>query len=269
MRKLIIVAALSISAAVLAGCGTQNPADAPCASVQNDSLTRAPGFVLSDELTEVKIGEDGTLMFLSNRLTGHNYAGGAGLWRMFYNTKDEKEMQIDGSDNTPVVTKDGNTVTISYRNLVHRGKALNMDLTLTVSLEDGTVRFGSTLANNEPHTIIRELQYPLVGDVDLPEGHKLLTTHTGGQVFDDPIDKIVNVNPATLYMKPDQYFRQYDLQYPRHAASNCYAFFGEKDGLYFGSHDRSLQQTWHSTVTPAYSSNCFFESSLKSAVMPS
>ena len=245
MRKLIIVAALSISAAVLAGCGTKNPADVPSVSMQNDSLKRAPGFVLSDELTEVKIGEDGTLMLLSNRLTGHNYAGGAGLWRMFYNTKDEKEMQIDGSDNTPVVTKDGNTVTISYRNLVHRGKALNMDLTLTVSLEDGTVRFGSTLANNEPHTIIRELQYPLVGDMDLPEGHKLLTTHTGGQVFDDPIDKIVNVNPATLYMKPDQYFRQYDLQYPRHAASNCYAFFGEKDGLYFGSHDTSLQQTWH------------------------
>ena len=77
MRKLIIVAALSISAAVLAGCGTKNPADVPSVSMQNDSLKRAPGFVLSDELTEVKSGEDGTLMLLSNRLTGHNYAGGA------------------------------------------------------------------------------------------------------------------------------------------------------------------------------------------------
>ena len=213
-----------------------------------------PGYVLSDEMTEVKIGEDGSLLVLRNMKTGHDYASGQGLWRMFYNTLDEKEMQIDGTENTPAVSQDGNVITIAYKDLVHRGKTLKMDLTLTVSLEDGAVRFGSTVANNEPHTIIRELQYPLVGDMNLPEGHKLLTTHTGGQVHDDALDLIVNVNPKTLYMKPDQYFRQYDLQYPRHAASNCYAFFGEKDGLYFGSHDESLQQTWHGTPSSANSS---------------
>ena len=46
-------------------------------------------------------------------------------------------------------------------------------------------------------------------------------------------------------MTPAQKFRQYDLQYPRNAASNCFAFIGGSDGLYFGSHDTSLQQTWH------------------------
>ena len=46
-------------------------------------------------------------------------------------------------------------------------------------------------------------------------------------------------------MTPAQKFRQYDLQYPRNAAANCFAFVGERDGLYFGSHDTSLQQTWH------------------------
>ena len=204
-----------------------------------------PGFVLADDNIEVKIGEDGSLLVLSNAETGHNYASGQGLWRMFYNTHEEKEMQIDGSENTPAVSQEGNVITIAYKDLVHRGKALKMDLTLTVSLENGEVRFGSTVTNNEPGTIIRELQYPLVGDMQLPKGHKLLTTHTGGQVHNDALDLIVNVNPKTLYMKPDQYFRQYDLQYPRHAASNCYAFFGENDGLYFGSHDQSLQQTWH------------------------
>ena len=202
-------------------------------------------YTLKDDKVEVKVGTDGRLVSLTNLATGHNYAGGGGLWRLFYNTHEEKEMQVDPAENMPVVTCSGNVITIAYRNLRHRGQALDMELMLKVSLKDGQVRFGSSLVNNQPHTIVRELQYPLVGDMNLPDGHKLLTTHTGGQVFDDPLATIVNVNPKTLYMKPDQYFRQYDLQYPRHAASNCYAFFGDEDGLYFGSHDESLQQTWH------------------------
>ena len=236
MKRILTITAI---AAMLFGCTAPENGQAPVAE------DNTPGYVLSDGMVEVKIGEDGSLLVLRNTETGHNYATGKGLWRMFYNTHEEKEMQIDGSENTPTVSQEGNVITIAYTDLVHRGNALDMDLTLTVALEDGGVRFGSTVANNEKGTIIRELQYPLVGNMSLPKGHKLLTTHTGGQVHDDAIDLIVNVNPKTLYMKPDQYFRQYDLQYPRHAASNCYAFFGEEDGLYFGSHDESLQQTWH------------------------
>ena len=107
------------------------------------------------------------------------------------------------------------------------------------------MHFGATVENQEPHTIIRELQYPLIGHLQLPEGYKLLTTHTGGQLFDDPVATIANVSPRALYMTPAQKFRQYDLQYPRNAAANCFAFVGAEDGLYFGSHDPSLQQTWH------------------------
>ena len=236
MKKILTITAI---AAMLFGCIAPEKGQSP---VTEDNT---PGYVLSDGMVEVKVGEDGSLLVLRNAETGHNYATGKGLWRMFYNTHEEKEMQIDGSENTPTISQEGNVITIAYTDLVHRGNALEMDLTLTVALEDGGVRFGSTVTNNEKGTIIRELQYPLVGNMSLPKGHKLLTTHTGGQVHDDAIDLIVNVNPKTLYMKPDQYFRQYDLQYPRHAASNCYAFFGEEDGLYFGSHDESLQQTWH------------------------
>ena len=104
-----------------------------------------PGFVLSDENVEVKIGEDGALLSLVNKETGHNYASGEGLWRMFYNTHEEKEMQIDGTENTPAVSQEGEVITIAYKDLVHRGKALRMDLTLTVEVEDGAVRFGSVV----------------------------------------------------------------------------------------------------------------------------
>ena len=186
MKKItILLAAL----AVLWGCNNAEN------TKTEDCTCDIPGFVLADDNVEVKVGEDGSLLVLRNNETGHNYASGAGMWRLFYNTHEEKEMQIDGSENAPAVSQDGDVITIAYKNLVHRGQALKMDLTLTVTLEDGAVRFGSSVSNNEPGTIIRELQYPLVGDMKLPAGHKLLTTHTGGQLHDDAIDLIVNVNP--------------------------------------------------------------------------
>lgn len=172
---------------------------------------------------------------------GHNYAGGYPLWRMYYNTPEQKEIEISGASCTPTVRESADTIFIDYDGL--DGKAFQLHL--TVWTENGEVHFGATLENNEPHTIIRELQYPLIGHLQIPEEYKLLTTHTGGQIFDNPVRKIANVDTRALYMTPAQKFRQYDLQYPRNAASNCFAFVGAKDGLYFGSHDTSLQQTWH------------------------
>lgn len=187
----------------------------------------------------------GNLTFLGLGADGHNYAGGSGLWRMYYNTPEQKEIEITPLDGTPEVRVTGDTVHIDYATLA--GKAFELHLTLWK--EDGQLRFGATVKNNEPHTIIRELQYPLIGKLQLPEGYRLLTTHTGGQIHENPVWKISNVDTRALYMTPAQKFRQMDLQYPRNAAANCFAFIGDEDGLYFGSHDTSLQQTWHGLRT--------------------
>ena len=200
-------------------------------------------FVLENrgerQRTELEIDAMGRLQKLS--FQGRNYAGGYPLWRLYYNTADRKEIEISALDAQPEVLHKADTVWLNYRGL--GGKKFN--LYLKIWTEGTLVRFASRVENDEPHTIIRELQYPLLGDLQLPEDYKLLTTHTGGQVFDNPVQKIANVDTRALYMTPAQKFRQYDLQYPRNAASNCFAFIGGKDGLYFGSHDYSLQQTWH------------------------
>ncbi len=200
--------------------------------------------VTDGDLTVAVDGDVAALRYLGSG-SGHNYAGDEGLWRLYYNTLEEKEIEISALDEDPNVYYDGDSICIDYETL--GGKAF--ELSLRIWIENGEACFGASLRNNEPHTIIRELQYPLVGDLNLPDGYKLLTTHTGGQVFDDPVRKISDVDVRPLYMTPAQKFRQYDLQYPRNAASNCFAFTGKRDGLYFGSHDTSLQQTWHGLRT--------------------
>ena len=193
--------------------------------------------------TKIVIDEDGRLQQLLS--DGRNYAGGEALWRLYYNTPEQKEIQVCGADEKPSVTRQADTVFLRYDRV--GGKAFQLELKIWT--EGTLVRFGATLENSEPHTVIRELQYPLIGNLQLPEGYKLLTTHTGGQLFDDPAGTVSNVSTRALYMTPAQKFRQYDLQYPRNAAANCFAFTGPEDGLYFGSHDNSLQQTWHGLRT--------------------
>ena len=209
-----------------------------------DDLCR---FVLGNrgdlQRTEVEVDARGRLVKLA--FGGRNYAGGAPLWRLYYNTPEQKEIEISGADETPQVRQVADTVFLDYARV--GGK--DFGLHLRIWTEGTLVRFGATVENREPHTIIRELQYPLVGHLQLPRDYKLLTTHTGGQLFENPVHKISDVDVRPLYMTPAQKFRQYDLQYPRNAASNCYAFVGPSDGLYFGSHDESLQQTWHGLRT--------------------
>ena len=197
--------------------------------------------IIQDGICATVDYDNGHLMFLSSKLDGYNYAGGKALWRLYYNTPEQKEIELTGEEEVPEVTMVQDTIFLDYKSV--GGKAFKLHLRIWG--ENGQLHFGAKVENQEPHTIIRELQYPLVGNLQIPADYKLLTTHTGGQIFDNPVRKIANVDTRALYMTPAQKFRQYDLQYPRNAASNCFAFVGTEDGLYFGSHDTSLQQTWH------------------------
>ena len=224
---------------ILAACRQTTVTLAPLDKDNEVFLHQA--IILQDGLCASVDYDNGYLMFLSNTPNGYNYAGGRPLWRMYYNTPERKEIELTGADEVPEVSMVKDTIHLDYESV--GGKAFKLHLRIWG--EDGQLHFGATVENQEPHTIIRELQYPLIGHLQLPEGYQLLTTHTGGQLFDDPIATVANVSPRALYMTPAQKFRQYDLQYPRNAAANCFAFVGAEDGLYFGSHDPSLQQTWH------------------------
>lgn len=201
----------------------------------------AQEFRLSNGKMAVSVNADGRLTELSNLSTGTDYAGGGTLWRLYYDTVDRKEMEVDGASFTPVVTSDGHSIVLKYH-----GEEVDFDLMLTLTLEEDKVRFGAKLENHEPHTIIRELQYPLVGDLRLPEGFKLLTTYGGGMLYPDAVSRIVREGIKSPYMTPAQKYRQMPLEYPRGTVSaNCFALVSDKEGLYFGSHDNSFVNTGH------------------------
>ena len=205
---------------------------------------QANPYSLSNQAIEVSIGEDGSLQSLRNVLTGHDYAGGGLLWRLYYDAPYEKEIQVLGSEQRPEISLEGDVITLSYSHLTAHGRTLDMKVTLTVALEGDKVRFGSTLENHEPHTVIRELHYPLVHGARLPSDHKLFTSEAGGMLFASPLDAI-NKTQTSPYKRPEQIFRQRDVKYGYKVFMNCFGLFGDKQGLYFGSHDDTFQDTWH------------------------
>ena len=199
---------------------------------------------LQNDRIAVSIGTDGSLQSLINIQSGHDYASGGLLWRLYYDSPGEKEIQIPGSEQTPQITYADSVITLSYDSLKTGDRELDIKVSLTIIIEHDKVRFGSTLVNNEPKTVIRELHYPLLHGAILPEDHKLYTSEAGGKLFDDPA-KVINKTQSSPYKRPEQIFRQRDVKYGYKVFMNCFGLFGEEQGLYFGSHDNTFQDTWH------------------------
>lgn len=208
-------------------------------------------YTLQNERLLVQFDERGNLTQLVNRQTGHNYASGGALWRLQYDTKTRRDIEVTPAANRPVIEQRGLSILIRYSGLVADGNSLSMALSLTVSLEPAQVRFCAEVSNREPHTVVRELQYPLVANCQLPADHHLLTTYWGGQRYADPKRQIAAANAAfPPYYPPSQHFLQMDQKYPTGwagggLAANCFAFTGPTQGIYFGSHDDAFQDTGH------------------------
>ncbi|MBR1962593.1 MAG: hypothetical protein IKA26_06560, partial [Alistipes sp.] len=187
-------------------------------------------FALRNELVEVSVNKAGELVTLKNLSTGHNYASGNYLWRMYYDTHGEREIEVLGSGQQPDVTCDGKSIVIDYKKLVVRGNEIDVALKLTITLEGDLVRFASDMQNNLAHSIVRELHYPLVHGTNYPTDHKLLISTEGGRRYDDPLKAIMSQSNKVEYMTPAQIFRQLDLHYGGLASMNCFMLSGEKQG---------------------------------------
>ena len=201
-------------------------------------------YSLSNDKIGVTISDEGNLVSLRNIITGTEYASGGYLWRIYYDTIDKKENEIIGGFQKAKVSQVGNSIFIDYDNLYNGQNYINVNLRLIVILENDKLRFSAKISNHEPHTAIRELQYPLVHKMKLPQGHKLITTEFGGKIYDDPLN-CIKTSGFYGYMAPDQTFRQLRAKYPSGMSMNCFIFAGKDQGLYFGSHDLKFQDTWH------------------------
>ncbi|MDE6871188.1 MAG: hypothetical protein K2J62_03575 [Bacteroidales bacterium] len=200
---------------------------------------------LSNGNISVTVLDDGALKSLKNVRTGQEYASGGYLWRMYYDSPVQNEIEISADTQKPQVSMSNDTVFICYPSIIDRDRELSLSLTLRIILEEDKVRFASSIENMEEHTVVREFQYPLVRNLNLPADHQLITSQVGGKKYPDPRRAIMENSNQRPYMTPAQFFRQMDVKYPTKVAMNCFILAGDSCGLYFGSHDPLIEDTWH------------------------
>ena len=73
-------------------------------------------ITLANEKISVTIGKDGKLYSLKNEITNHEYASTAGeyLWRLYYDTHAEEEIQVLGEEQSVEVSQEGSTIGLKY-----------------------------------------------------------------------------------------------------------------------------------------------------------
>ncbi len=206
----------------------------------------APAHTIHNELVRVAIDAAGNLTGLCNLRSGWNYAGGQPLWRIFYTEDDVRDIEALPAQ-PPRVTCDASSITARYEGLQSRAKKpLDVVVELHASLQPQSddVRWTIAVENRQPGLTVTEVQFPLVNHIQLRPGQALIWSRLGGQRIADP--KVAARAWKTGYMGPDQHGTKLAAMYPGSgAATNCFLFATKDEGLYFGSHDPSLQSTLH------------------------
>ena len=188
------------------------------------------------------LNERACLLELSNLETKHNYASKGFLWRLIFQKEDFLENEIFAKDCTPAISSTDKEIIISYNSL----NTFDIKLKITISLLNDDVNWDIELRNNEKDLIVSECHFPTIEACNIKDDQALLWTLYGGQKFSDPRREIAK--HKTLYMAKDHKGIEMNLSYNAYsgACTNCFLFMNDSEGLYFGSHDTTMQTTLHS-----------------------
>jgi hypothetical protein len=223
---------------------------------------QSSNYEVSNANVDLVVDAQGHLVKLMNVKTGHNYIANPGheLWKMYYKTSDARELEIPFGRQTAQVHTEGNTIIIYYPSLIgnvasrNASRTLKVAFTLRAELDGDRINWTATLKNREPEPYLQisELWIPWVGGIgDMGKGHaadNLYWPEEGGRRIADPYDKLNNGQPNTgingdLRPGATRNVRYYRITYPWPASMQWYTLNNGQEGIYIGSHDRSLMTT--------------------------
>ena len=180
---------------------------------------------------------------MRNLQTGHNYAGGHPVWRLYLQTASALDVEVDARDCTPSLSRQGEEIRLHCESVRVHGEAVQIAVTASVHLEGDATRWRLEVQNHSADVVVRECHFPLVGGLQLKPGQAMVWSRWGGERFADVRREL---QQPKLYFASEHLFTQMAIGYPGATAStNCYAFCDEAEGLYVGCHQNSDEFTEH------------------------
>lgn len=208
---------------------------------------------------------EGRIVELTNRQTGSRYveSGGRAPWRMYYRLggplDGALDLEIEPDAQKGLVKREGNSLVLSYEtlkaNLPRQGQTrdLRVRLALRVTLEDDRLVWTARIENSEKDARLEvtEIWLPWIygiGDMGMGrEADVLYWPEFAGRRITAPYTKLAAArsgrgSPGYGYagISGPPSLR---LIYPWPAGMQWFTFNNGEEGLYFGSHDKTLMTT--------------------------
>ncbi len=216
---------------------------------------------LSNDRVLIAFDSAGNLAELTNRQTGHSYVTSAAQppWRMYYrfgtSLDGALDMEIDPAVQTGQVRREGGGLVVAYKSLKatvpKRGETreIQVGLEVRVTLDGDRLIWTGRITNREtdPRLEITELWIPWIygiGDMGLGRAtDALYWPERAGRRIQDPYTKMISA-PAPASGAPGRRGEaSLRLTYPFPASMQWYTFNNGDEGLYIGSHDKTLMTT--------------------------
>ena len=204
-------------------------------------LMAAQALVLSNGGARIALDSQGRLVELVNGQTGSRYVvdGERPPWRMFYRSGDALDLEIEPDGQSTKITRSARGITLHYDSLIaslpERGRTrqLRAGLRIDVTLESDRLNWTALIHNREPGIEITEIWLPWInGIADMGRGREadvLYWPERGGRRIEAPYTKLVKGHEPPMR-----------LAYPWPASMQWFTFNNGEEGLYFGSHDKTL-----------------------------
>ncbi len=191
-----------------------------------------------------------TLISFTETATGHDYAGGRPVWRLFVERGQRYQEEVFARGSSATIARISATeLRFDYDELVSKTYgAIPIRLSFGVRLIGDEAHWWAELRNDTDDVTLKDFQFPLIGTMRLKPGQGLITTFAGGQRHPDAKQFVRGHYPLTHhhYVTNDHEVWQAQLSYPGlSAAANCFTLPTADSGLYFGSHDTTFRDTIH------------------------
>ena len=182
---------------------------------------------------------------------------GGDFWRIFLDTDEIRELSVYSHDQTPVSVecRKASTVYTYDRLTAENGEVFAVLLTVTVTEEDGALRFSAEIENHSD-AVVNELQLPFVDAVSYggcaPEDEVLYVSEGLGARTENPRQKISYCH--TEYMSADYKSTWMTHTYPpTNGRMMSMPWMGLQLGkyfLYFGEHNLQMRITGFNAGIP-------------------
>ncbi|MDR3710773.1 MAG: DUF6259 domain-containing protein [Capsulimonadaceae bacterium] len=195
--------------------------------------------VLQNEFVSFSIDEKANVCEFKNIVTGHDYAGRQGFWRLVYSHDEVLEEEILSEDCRPEISAStSGSLRIVYTSMKSvTGDEEDFALSILIQLRGDSLEFSAKISNNSSQNrIIREFNFPTIKNISLAKDQYL---YSG-------VQKIENIAAAIAgqtshYVAEDNKGINMPLANWGQASDGFAVIANAADGLYLGDHDATFE----------------------------